>query len=105
MLLAPLEQRQLLAAVEQVRVLVAAGRGGDQALRPARGRRVRSSTAPDDLVGDEAHRPQGVELAEVVAVAGQQALGDELQQDGVVALERREDVGVGLELRQPVLGR
>ena len=38
------------------------------------------------------------------AVAGEQALGDELQQHGVVALEGREDIAVGLERGEAVDG-
>ena len=59
----------------------------------------------DHLVGDELHRPERVELAEVVLVVGQQPLGDELQQDRVVALERGEDVGVGLQRGEAVGGQ
>ncbi len=53
----------------------------------------------EGLVGDEAGGADQVQLAEVVAEAGEQLLGDQLEQDGVVALEGGEDVGVGLESR------
>jgi hypothetical protein len=52
--------------------------------------------ALDHRVGDELRHPPGVELAEVLAVAGQHALRDELQQHRVVALEGGEDLRVGL---------
>ena len=56
----------------------------------------------DHLAGDEADHPERVELAELVAVVGEQRLGHELEQDRVVALERREHVGVGLQRREAV---
>ena len=46
--------------------------------------------------------PSGIQLAELVAVVGQEVLRRELEQHGVVALERREDVGVGLQRREAV---
>ena len=104
MLLAVLEHPQMQATVHQGGVIVAAGRGLDEALdqRPC-------GRALDDLVGDlpgpESDDPQRVQVSEGVAVAGQQPLGDQLQQDGVVPFEGGEDVGVGLERGQPVLGQ
>ena len=104
-LLAEGEQLDLPGAVEQVGLVVAAG---------AQRRRSRCTIAAadgplehrlDGLLGDEAGRAERVEVAELVAVAGQQLLGHQLQQDGVVALEGGEDVGVGLQRRQPVLGQ
>ena len=75
-----------------------------RAAAPAGVRRRFSTTVSNAWSVDEAGGAEPVELAEVVAVAGEQLLGDELQQDGVVTLERREHVGVGLEPGQPVLG-
>ena len=67
---------------------------------------VFSTTVSQTWLGDERRRcPIGVQLAELVAVAGQQRLRDELEQDRVVALEGREDLGVGLELAEAVLGQ
>ena len=58
---------------------------------------VRSVSTPERLAGHELRHAERVELAERVLVVGQQVLGRELQQDRVVALEGREDVGVGLQ--------
>ena len=58
-----------------------------------------------DLAGNEAGRLDRVELAELVAVVGQQPFGHELQQDRVVAFERSEDVDVGPELTEAVLAQ
>ena len=92
-LVAPAEQLQLGLALEQVGVVVAAGeqRVGELAQRGALGQHA------ERLAGDELRHPERVELAERVLVVGQQVLGRELQQDRVVALEGREDVGVGLQ--------
>ena len=54
--------------------------------------------------GDEPDHPELVQVLELAGVVGQQALGHQLEQDVVVALERREDVGVGLEGGEPVHG-
>ena len=101
-LLAELEHLQLPAAVEHRHVVVPAGDGVDEPGDQRAGRRPLQHRLADH-VGDEPDLAPAVERAEVVAVAGQQPLGDQLQQDGVVALEGGEDVGVGLEVRQPVL--
>ena len=68
MLLTPFEQRQVVAAVEQVGVLVASGRRGDESLHESARRRPLDDRS-DHLVGDEAHRAERVQLTEVVAVA------------------------------------
>ena len=96
-LLAPLEQRQLPAAVEQADVLVTTGYGVHEPLHegPSGGA---LDDGLDDLVGEEAGHPDRVELAELGLVVREQRLGDQLEQDGVVALEGREHVGVSLEL-------
>ena len=47
--------------------------------------------------------PELVEVLEARGVVGEQPLGDQLEQDRVVALERGEHVGVGLERGEPVL--
>ena len=105
-LLAPVEQRQRASRGRAGRLVVAAaGRGVDAAAAGCAGRRRRSTTVSTAWSATNRAVPSQVELAEVVAVAGQQLLGDELQQDGVVALEGGEDVGVGLEAGQPVLGQ
>ncbi len=98
--LAVLEGRALPAPVEQVGVLAAPRGGVDDALQQRASGRALDDRA-HHLVGDEPHRAQRVQRPEVVAVARQQPLGHQLQQHRVVTLEGREDVGVGLELRQP----
>src|SRR6184192_1672216 len=60
---------------------------------------------PDHLVRDVAHQPDRVHAAELITEICQQALGDELQQHGVVTFECGEDVGVRLELGQAVEGQ
>ena len=101
--LAVLEQVELPAAVGRALLAVAARRGGDEALDEAAGGGALDD-GPGELAGAEPHHAEGVEVAERVAVVGEQALGDELEQHRVVALERREHVGVGLEGREPVDG-
>ena len=104
-LLPPAQEAELVIAVEQV-VLVLAARdeivGESLDDLPDRG--------PLDhrlvhLAGDEADRADRVELAELVAVVGQESLGDELEEDRVVAFEGGEDVGVRPELSEPVLAQ
>ena len=99
----PFKHRALPAAVHHGARGVAARRRGHEALDEPAGR-----GALDDRAGDparaQAHHAEGVEVPEGVPVLRQQALGDELEQHRVVALERREDVGVGPQCREPVLG-
>ena len=84
-LVAPAEEVELGLAREQVAGV------GQLAQRRALGQHAQR------LPGHELRQPERVELPERVAVVGQQVLGRELQQDRVVALEGREDVGVGLQ--------
>ena len=56
----------------------------------------------DGETGHEADQIQLVHLLELLPVAGEQALGHQLQQHRVVALEGGEDVRVRLERGQPV---
>ena len=102
--LAVLEDLELPAPVGDGDLLVAAGHGADQPLdeRP-RGGALEHHLA--DLLGDEGGAAPAVQRAELVPVAGEQPLGDQLQQHRVVALEGGEDVGVGLQAGQPVLGQ
>ena len=58
----------------------------------------------DRLAGDEGDHLARVELAELILVVGEQALGGEHHQHRVVALEGGEDVGVGLQRGEPVDG-
>src|SRR4051794_30501962 len=101
-LLAPAEERALRLAVEQLPALVAAGahlvgEAADHlADRGALGHR------PEDLAGEELRHAERVELAELVLVVGEEVLRRELEQDGVVALEGGEDVGVGLEVGEAI---
>ena len=97
-----LERPHLPGPVEEHGLIVAAG--------PAASRRsitpraaVRSMNATRELLGHEAHRGQRAEVREVALVVRQQALGHQLEQDGVVPLERGEHVGVGLQRGQQVL--
>ena len=92
---------QLPAAVEHGVLRVASGRGGHETLDEAACGGALDDRA-GELPGAEADHAQRVEVAEGVAVVGEQPLGHELQQHGVVALEGREHVGVGLQRRQPV---
>ena len=87
--------------VAQVRGLVAGGnRVGDHLHELPR--RQALDHGLDGLLGDEGHRPERIELLEVVPVARQEASGHEHQQDVVVSFERGEDVGVRLQRREPV---
>ena len=91
-----------VSRVEQVGAVVAAGEQpvgepGEQAAR-----RGALGDDLDRLTAEELRHAERVELAELVAVVGEQVLRAELEQDGVVALERREDVGVGLQRGEAV---
>ena len=55
-------------------------------------------------LGHHAGDLRRVEVLEALGVVGEQTLADELQQDGVVALERRVHVHVGAQPGDPVLG-
>ena len=59
----------------------------------------RAGGLADDVAGQHAD----VDVAELLGVVGQQALGDQLQQDGVVALEGGVDVEVGAQGGEAVL--
>ena len=61
----------------------------------------RTGGLADDVAGQHAD----VHGAELLGVVGQQALGDQLQQHGVVALERGVDVEVGAQRGEAVLGQ
>ncbi len=101
MALAPAEQLELMLALEQVAGLVAAGDDvGDHLGDLARGQALDDGL--DGLLGDVHHELARVELAELIPVVGEQAARDEHHQHRVVALERREHVGVGLQRREPV---
>ena len=100
-LLAVLEEVELTAPIGERVVAVTTGRSGDEALDE------RAADGPLDdpgrhLASAEEEGAPGVELVEGVLVLGEHALGHELQQDGVVALEGAEDVGVGLEVGEAV---
>ena len=83
----------------------------ERAVRPKSVDGLREAAEPDavtvavgDLLDDVARERPGVGLRELPRVVGEQALGDELQQHVVVALERRVDVEVGAEAGEAVLG-
>ena len=89
-LLAAAQQPELLLALAQVAAV------DDAADRAALGDRAQH------LAGDERRHAERVELAELILEARQEVLRGELEQDGVVALERREDVRVGLQRGEAV---
>ena len=105
-LLAPGEHLELVALVEQVRVVVAlaALADGHHVAHPLQDR---AGVGPlqhslDGGGGDEPDHADLVEVLEGVLVVGEQALRDQLHQDRVVALEGGEHVGVGLQRVEPV---
>jgi hypothetical protein len=57
-----------------------------------------------DLRSDVAGEGAGIRLGELAGVVGEKALGNELEQHVVVALEGDVDVEVGAQLRETVLG-
>ena len=105
-LLAPAEHRELVLRVEQPGLLVPAVvlAAGQHVLDPLQ-QLVRAGALEhgvDGQAGDEPHHAELVEVAEAGGVVGEQALGDQLQQDVVVALEGGEHVGVGAQRAEPV---
>ena len=104
-LLAPAEEVELVLPIPKVPLALAAG---DEVVAEALNELADGGALDDglpDLTGDELRGAELVELAEALAVSGQQALGDQLQEDRVVALECGEDLGVVLELAKAVLGQ
>ena len=103
-LLAEAQHRLLVGRVEQAGLLVPLVAAGQRVLD--RGEQLAGAGPLQDGLdretGDVAHHAELVEVLELALVVGQQPLGDQLQQDGVVALEGREDVGVGLERGEAV---
>ena len=80
-LLAPAQQAQLVVAVEQVVLVLAPGH---QVVGQALDDLADCASLDDrlvDLADDEADGLDGVQLAELVAELGQEALGDELEED------------------------
>ena len=100
-LLAPGEQPELHVVVAQVLGGVPARQHPGEALQDLAHTGALEHLLAG-LLGDHPHRVEQVHRLELAAEADQQVLGDELEQDGVVALEGREDVAVGLERGQPV---
>ena len=99
--LAPVEQLKLVVAVEQVALVIRSReRVGDHLHDLAREQPLDDGL--DRLAGDERHHLGRVQAAEVVRIVGQERPRREHDQDRVVTLEGREDVGVGLQRRQPV---
>ncbi len=101
-LLAVLQQCELPPAVEQIGV---AAPPGDQVPGP-------SGDRPDSgVLGNHVHDPpseqtrhaDAIERGHLLPVAGQHGLRHQLHEDGVVTLERRHDVGVRPQGRQPAL--
>ncbi len=104
--LAEAQHGQLVLRVEQPGLLVPAVLAAGQQVADPLEQLVHAGLLQHGLdaeVGDELHHPELVEVLEPAGVVGEQALGHQLQQHVVVALERREDVGVGLERCEPVL--
>ena len=104
-LLAPAEHRQLVVAGRAARPPgpTSSPPGSTSVIRSSSlCTAVRSMTVSTRQAGDEADHAELVEVLELARVVGEQALGDQLQQDVVVALEGGEDVGVGLERGEPV---
>ncbi len=100
----PLGEHQGLPAAVDHRQLVGLTAGGPgQSFHHGAGRGPLGDGLP--------HCPRGglddagpVEFAPQLPVVGQQRLGHQLQQNGVVALEGGEDVDIGAQRGQPVLG-
>ena len=106
-LLAEPQHRQVVVGVEDAGLVVPPVAAGQHVL-DALEQLVHAGPLDDGLdghPGDEADHAELVEVLEVAGVVGQQALGDQLEQHVVVALERGEDVGVGLERGEPVDAR
>ena len=105
-LLAPAEHLEVVAAVLQVLIgdVVATAGAGHHVAQPLEDR-PGVGALEDGLHGGRRHEPDQPDLVEVlegVLVVGEQTLGHQLHQDRVVALERREDVGVGTQRVEPV---
>jgi len=100
--LAPADQLELRLAPQEVGAVVAAGEQAVGEPGEQTARRGALGDDPDRLTAEELRDAERVELAELVAVVGEEVLGAELEQDGVVALERREDIGVGLQRGEAV---
>ena len=104
-LLAEAQHRELVVRVEQPGLLVPGVAPGQQVAHRLH-ELVHRRPLDDGLdrqAGDEAGHAELVHLLELAGVVGEQALGDQLEQDVVVALEGGEDVGVGLQRGEPVL--
>src|SRR5690606_3590660 len=89
------EEEVALAGLEELGVeggVVEVGLGGAPPLE-----RVRLAEADLDALAELAEEGEEVEVLELLLVAGEEALGDLEEEHRVVALERREDVGVGAE--------
>ena len=98
-LLAEAQHRLLVGRVEQAGLLVPLVAAGQHVLDR---REQLAGAGPlqhglDRQPGDEADHAELVHVLELAGVVGQQALGDQLEEHVVVALEGGEDVGVGLE--------
>ena len=107
-LLAEPQHRELVLRVEQPGLLVPLVAAGQQVADPLEELvHVRPLDHGLDARALATKRtiPSWSSSWKLAGVVGEQPLGDQLQQDGVVALERGEDVGVRLERREPVTRR
>ena len=99
--LPPGEEVGVVLPIEEVRILLLARNGVGNPLRHSTNRGALQHRA-DHLVGDEADHRDRVHAFEFIPEIREQALGNQLEEDGVVTLEGREHIRVGLQFGEPV---
>ena len=99
--LAVLEQLDLVTGVEDVGLLAVGDAVDERLHRPGQRRAAAEDVA--DVLHAETQHAHRVEVGQAAGVGGDQLLAHHLDQDGVVALERGEHVGVVLVDGQQIL--